>query len=126
MEAFMVIRFGPFNAVKRVEIGGNKNSRQLTRETVRVTAEQQALIAEIRNVFGDRNFDTSSVLGAVSKWSVTPHPKLAAAIEGAVPGCRQRRTKEKLLRRVLTGLAAEGYFTTDKFGWWYLKGESKE
>jgi hypothetical protein len=41
-----------------------------------MTPEQQVLLAEIRNVFGNKKFDTMSVLCAVHRSSVEKRPEL--------------------------------------------------
>jgi hypothetical protein len=67
-----------------------------------MTQEQQALVAEIRKVFGDKGFDTTSVIGEAMFC-----PALATAIEAAIPNCRYRRNRRfrtTVVRRTLTDL----------------------
>jgi hypothetical protein len=80
-----------------------------------MTREQQTLVAEIQRAFGGKCFDTTSVILKAREC-----PKLAMAIETAIPNSRRRRSirfRAPLVRRGLTDLAQK-HFTTDQGGWW--------
>jgi hypothetical protein len=80
-----------------------------------MTRELQTLVAEIQRLFGGKCFDTTSVILKAMEC-----PKLATAIEAAIPNCRRRRSvcfRAPLVRRALTDLAQK-HFTTDQCGWW--------
>jgi hypothetical protein len=89
-----------------------------------MTQEQQTtLVAEFQKMFGDKCFDTTSVL---LKASVCP--KFAMAIVAAIPNCGNRRTgrpRKALVRRALNDLAQK-HFTTDPGGWWHCAAPTEE
>lgn len=84
-----------------------------------ITPEQTALLAAIRKARAGEFFDASYLYNEAED-----NPELAAAIKAVVPEYRQKRrrvrTQVNALRKALTALA-EQHFTTDRFGWWYLK-----
>jgi hypothetical protein len=95
-------------------IGKQAASYRETEEII-MTREQEMLVAEIQRAFGDKCFDTTSV---ILKARVCP--ELARAIEVAIPNSRRRRSirfRKPIVRRALTDLARE-HFTTDQAGWW--------
>jgi hypothetical protein len=88
-----------------------------------ITAEQTALLAAIRKR-ADRHFDASYLYNEAED-----NPELAAAIKAVVPEYQQKRrrghTQVAALRKALADLA-EQHFTTDRYGWWYLKETSHD
>jgi len=92
------------------------------------TLEQRALLTAIRDLFGIGPFDTSSIAS-----KTFDHPELVAVIEAALAGPRWRtrgrrgvsQQSRNSLRYLLTHLAKQ-HFTTDEYGWWYLKRHSHD
>ena len=90
--------------------------------------QEQVLLAAIRKAFGGKNFDTASITGEAAC-----RPELMASIEAAIPDCRWRSRsrrlltdgglRSKILQPVFERLAKQ-HFTTDRYGWWYLKEET--
>jgi hypothetical protein len=86
---------------------------------IRRVEVEERLIAEIQKAFGSGCFDATSV-----KIKAREVSELLDAFIVAVPGSLDRRSGNGLrlsvVRRALTELAEE-YFTTDQYGWMYIK-----
>jgi hypothetical protein len=84
-----------------------------------MSPEQQALVLEIKRVFGDRPFDVTDVYCRAEEGQLN----LANAIKAAVPHCRYRsgylrgKLRDRPLRRVLTELAKECFEKRWLDGW---------
>ena len=80
------------------------------------TEQEMRLVNAIAAAFGDRRFDTTSI---ILKANHADEVELVEAIDSAIPNCRYRRGRfrDAVLRRELKRLAKK-HFETDRAGWW--------